>query len=228
MEAFYRAEQTAWERLATEAGKIEVSLYRKLRDLPAEGRLSVVIQPSVNINPEIRAKVAELRKRYPLVAANLILSDEQLLGGGTIASDMPATDKAEPAIAIAPSKPEPRVPSEQDAAFRLQAEAFFTALGQLRLEAVQESVKAIEAALAAMSVKPSGEPDGHMVRAELTAKEVEALVVLKAVETIFEHMTAEPAIGFGREPASSTLLKATDAVKRQSTEASVVNSLPRG
>ncbi|MBT9133304.1 MAG: hypothetical protein DDT38_00025 [Firmicutes bacterium] len=228
MEAFYRAEQTAWERLAIEAGKIELSLYRKLRDLPAEVRLSVVIQPSVNINPEIRTKVAELRKKYPLVAANLTLSDEQLLRGGTIASDLPATDKAEPAIAIAPSKPEPRVPSEQDAAFRLQAEAFFTAVGQLRLEAVQESIKAIEAALAALSVKPSGEPEGHMVRAELTAEEIESLASLTEVETIFEHMTVEPAIGFGREPASSTPLKATDAVKLQSTEASVVSSVPRG
>ncbi len=228
MEAFYKAEQAAWEQLAEEAGKIEVGLYRRLKDLPAGTRVSVVIQPSIKISQEIRAKMAELRTRHPLVAKGLTLSDEQLLGEGGVASDMPVTAKAEPAITIAPSPSPPRVPSEQDAAYRQQAEAFFTALGQLRLEAVRESVKAIEIALTAKGVKPTTEPGGQVVRAELTAKEIEAIASLDAVNTIFEHMTAEPAPGFGREPASSTQLKATDAVKRQATEASVVSSLPRG
>lgn len=227
MEAFHQAEQAAWEKLAAEAGKTEVSLYRRLRDLPAEARLSVVIQPSVKISQEIRVKLAELRAKYPMLAKGLALSDEQLLGGGGVASDLPTTAKAEPAIAIAPSPPQPRVPSEQDTAYRLQAEAFFNALGQLRLEAVRESVKAIEAALTAMGAEPSTEPGGEVVTAKLTAKEVESIASLDAVVAIYEQMTAEPAMGFRQEPAASTPLKATDAVHRQSTEANVVSSFSR-
>jgi len=228
MEKFYQAEQTAWELLAAEAGKIEVSLYRKLRDLSKEVRLSVVLQPSAKITPELRAKIAELRAKYPLFAANLSLSDEQLLGGGAMASDMPATNKAEPAIAIEPNRLAPRLSPEQEKAYRLQAEAFFAAIGTLRMEAILESAKTIETTLADMRVTHEVDTNGQFVKAELTAEEIRSMAAVNAVSAVYEHAITLPATSFGREPAPGTTLKTSDAAIRQSTEASVVSAVPAG
>jgi hypothetical protein len=227
MEKFYQTEQTAWELLAAEAGKIEVSLYHKLRDLSKEVRLSVVLQPSVKVTPELRVKIAGLRAKYPLVAANLSLSDEQLLGGGAMASDMPATNKAEPAIAIEPNRP-PRLPPEQEKTYRLQAEAFFAAIGTLRMEAILESAKTIETTLADMRVNHEVDTTGQFVKAELTAEEIRSMASLDAVQAVYEHAITLPATSFGREPVPGTTLKTSDAAIRQSTEASVVSAVPAG
>ncbi len=211
-ERFFAAEnalaEREWERLRAEAGKLDVSLYLKLKKVGPGDEVSVWIQPSPVITDGLRAQFAALKAKCPQVAGDLNLED---LFGHARASILPAIGRAistEVTVAVEPvpgsttagsagsgssgqatGDPSPRkpgadiIPGEE---YWQEYETFWQALEEIQVNAMAPSLADIKAAFEDMGAtyKESGNP----LSADLTAAEIQALAALPAVSVILEDM----------------------------------------
>jgi hypothetical protein len=82
-----------WERLRAEAGKLDVSLYLKLKSLPSGEKVTVWLYPAHVITDGIRAQFAALKQKYPGMGEGLDLDALFMTcAQGYIARDLIACD----------------------------------------------------------------------------------------------------------------------------------------
>lgn len=212
MEPYFMAEYTLadqeWDRLSKEAGKLDVSLYRKLLKLTASDTVKVSIQPTLVITAEIKAKFEALKTKYPKIFAEMNISLEDFLGitsgsavqgrtmiatdggKGSTGSSTPDAGVSSPAkdtILVDPARPtdKPGEVPQYDEKYWEEYNAFWTDMEQLRVMAMAESLASIGAALKDMGVTYAD--NNYYVGAELTSEQIRAIAEHNAVSTIYEE-----------------------------------------
>jgi hypothetical protein len=213
MEPYFTEEaalaEQEWARLRQEAGKLDVSLYRKLLTLAATESVKVTIHPALTITAEVEAQFAILQDQYPRVFAEMNIELGQFLDGTWGAAGegkvMPAMDcvvgyatTVTPAVSVDPpvrtplgDDPVPPVPPEKsDSQYNEQYwqeyNAFWAGMEQLRLMTMADSLREISAALEDMGVAYTG--TDYYISAELTATQVRAIAEHQAVGVVYEEL----------------------------------------
>ncbi|MDP2871383.1 MAG: hypothetical protein Q8P31_02450 [Bacillota bacterium] len=211
-ERFFAAEnalaEREWERLRAEAGKLDVSLYLKLKKVAPDEKVAVWIQPSPVITDGLRAQFAALKAKYPNAAGDMNLED---LFGYARASILPAIGRAistEATVAVEPvpgsttegsvgsgssgqatGAPPPQKPgadTKPDEEHWREYEAFWQGLGEIQVKAMAPSLADIKAALEDLGA--AYKDSGNSLTADLTAAGIQALAALPAVSAILEDM----------------------------------------
>ena len=211
MEPYFTAEYTLaeqeWERLRQEAGKLDVSLYRKLLNLASPEKVKVSLQPTLVITAEIRAQFAALKTKFPKVFAevNLNLDDffgnnqgAMLYGRVMMASDGEgSTSSATPDAAVSyPAKDsilvDPARPNEKPGEeikyseeYWQEYNAFWAALEELRVHAMAGSLASIGSALKEMGITYTD--NGYSLVAELSVEQIKTMAEHAAVVAIYEE-----------------------------------------
>ncbi|KAF0196622.1 MAG: hypothetical protein FD169_875 [Bacillota bacterium] len=211
MEPYFTAEYTLaeqeWERLRQEAGKLDVSLYRKLLKLESSDKVKVSLQPILVITAEIRAQFAALKTKYPKVFAEVNLNLDDLFGntyGATVSSrvmmandgvgstgsatpDAAVSYPAKDSIVVDPARPsdKPREEIKYSEEYWQEYNAFWSELEQLRVQAMSGSLASIGSVLTEMGVTYID--NGYSVVAELSAEQIKTMAEHAAVVTIYEE-----------------------------------------
>jgi|GEM_PF-1376514 len=211
-EALFAAEQEIavreWERLSREAGKVDVSLYRRLLAAAATDVFPVWIVPVPVIDDEVRAAFEELKAAYPRIAADRGVTLEGVLfpqHAETLPFPMPflgaadtpvaVTDPAPPTIGStrpAPTTDKPgggtepavREPALDDEYWRESA-AFWEGVEEIRAMAVAGSLEELGAALDEMGVAYENQQTG--LSAEMTSAQINAIAGSPHVAAIWEN-----------------------------------------
>ena len=93
MDSYFLADSTKaeaeWERLRKEAGKLDVSLYSKLKTMAAGDKVKVIIYPAFIETAALQAQYEALKARYPEFAKDLPKLSE-IFSGGYYAITLPA------------------------------------------------------------------------------------------------------------------------------------------
>jgi len=196
MEPYFSAENTLaqqeWERLSKEAGKLDVSLYRKLQKIASSETVNVSFQPTVVITAEIVSHFNALKTKYPKVFTEVKINLEDLLGVGQVSagySRMPliaVSMTPAPRTDAAPPVEKPGAEIRQDDEYWKQQSAFWSEIEQLRVLATAGSMESIKADLETMGVSYTAQ--GTAVVAELTAMQVNEVAKLAAVAAVYEHI----------------------------------------
>lgn len=211
MEPYFTAEYTLaeqeWERLRQEAGKLDVSLYRKLLKRASSEKVKVSLQPTLVITAEIRAQFAALKTKYPKVFAEVNLNLDDFFGntqGGAaygrvmIANDaVGSTGSATPDAAVSyPAKDsvlvDPARPNEKPGEEIKYSEEywqeyndFWSELERLRVLALADSLASIGSALKEMGITYTD--NGYSLVAELSPEQIKTMAEQAAVVTIYEE-----------------------------------------
>lgn len=212
MEPFFSAEsqlaQQEWERLRKEAGKLDVSLYRRLQGLPAAEKVSVSIQPTPVETDDLKAQFAALKKKYPELTSGMELShilpsygyDLPIIrdGGGSSSSGSAGYAVPEGDAAVSYAVPEPQVdpalpvektapsilPIMPDEKYQQEYAAMWKQLEQICLQAVTPSLSTIKKTLDSMGI--TYENNGASIEADLTAEQINNIANLSAVSAVYE------------------------------------------
>ena len=210
MEPYFTAEyilaEQEWERLRQEAGKLDVSLYRKLLKLASSDKVKVFLQPTVVISAEIGAHFAALKTKYPKISAEVNLNLEDFFntqgatlygrvmmasdGAASIGSSTPDAAVNYPpkdSIVVDPARPTEK-PGEEikySEEYWQEYNAFWSALEGLRVQAMAGSIASIGSALKDMGITYTD--NGYAVVAELSAEQIKTMAEHAAVATIFEE-----------------------------------------
>jgi hypothetical protein len=194
-ESYFVAERVLqereWERLRLEAGKLDVSLYLKLKGVAASEKITVWIHPAAVVTETIRARFAAIKAKYPKIAEGLELADLLSYARAYI---MPAVGRdvivpegsggtAEPGV-VEPGKTEP-APVPEDEYWREYSE-FWQQIEELRAQAVAPSLAAIRSALEDNGI--AYREEGTAVTADMTAGQIRAIAELPPVEAIYEYV----------------------------------------
>jgi hypothetical protein len=212
MEPYFLAEYTLadqeWERLSKEAGKLDVSLYRKLLELKATDIVKVSIQPTLVVTAEMTKQFEALKVKYPKIFAEMNISLENFLGitsgaaiqGGTIVAtdggkgstgsstpDAGGSSPAKDTILIDPARPtdKPGEVPQHDEKYWQEYNAFWTDMEQLRVAAMAESLSSIGNALNDMGAAYAD--NNYYIGAELTSEQIRAIAEHSAVASIYEE-----------------------------------------
>ncbi len=215
MEAYFVAEeklaQKEWERLSKEAGKLDVSLYRKLKGLSSTEKISVWIQPTPVETEELKVQFAALKEKYPEFTKSMELNDilyaryaidlplYDTRGGGVSSSEgsdggpVPSGDEAVSYIVLDdktdPAQSRERIEAEilpimPEEEYRQEYSSFWEELEQIRLQAVIPSLETIKETLDGMGITYSDNETSLV--ADLTVAQIHEIVELAAVSTVFE------------------------------------------
>ena len=205
--AEYTLAEQEWERLRQEAGKLDVSLYRKLLKLASSEKIKVSLQPTLVITAEIRAQFAALKTKYPKVFSEVNLNLDDFFGntyGATMyGRDMMANDgvgstgSATPdaavsyppkdSIVVDPARPNEK-PGEEirySEEYWQEYNAFWSALEELRVQAMSGSLASIGSALKEMGITYTD--NGYSLVAELSPEQIRTMAEHAAVVAIYEE-----------------------------------------
>lgn len=240
MDQYYEAErrlaQQEWERLQREAGKLDVSLYQKLRGMSASEIISVWIKPMPVETEALNVEFAALQKKYPELSKGMtltgILSDTygyavpdirdgsassgQGVSGYTIEVPDGAELSDEKALYSSPMDI-PVTDIAPDENYRQEFSAFWEELEQIRLLAAAPSLADIRASLVGMGVTYTD--NGTSISADLSVAQIREMAELPSVASVFEeyYTTMEDDLLFrGSAPNEKTAELAADASEIQS------------
>lgn len=226
MEGYWAAEQALaereWERLRQEAGKLDVSLYRKLLTLPAGEKLTVWVHPAPVVTDELLAQFAALQAKYPKVApgaklADLLANDYAqilpavMMDGGQGGAAPPTTGKTTPAqspegTTFAPdqnrSATDAGLITRMDDEYWRDQAAFWQEFEAIRLHALTPSMAALREAMAGMDMAYTDKETS--LTADLTAAQIRAVGDLRCVSTVHEDQVFHALGGEGSVLRGST------------------------
>ncbi|MBS4024992.1 MAG: hypothetical protein KGZ96_04875 [Clostridia bacterium] len=220
MESFFYAEgllaNQEWERLRKEAGKLDVSLYRKLQGLSASEKVSVWILPTPVETEEVRKQFAALKEKYPEHTMGMELGEilfngygysygydlaipETGVGGVSPAegSSGYAGPGGDAAVSYAvPNPAELKRPLEQpdvrilpimpNDEYWQEYNDMWEELKQIRLQAAIPSLASIKGTLDKMGI--THRENAGSVVADLTVSQIHDIAKLPAVAAVFEEM----------------------------------------
>lgn len=190
-ESYFTAERQLaagrWERLRLEAGKLDVSLYLKVKELVPSERVAVCLYPTPVISEAISTRFDAIRQNYPEFTEGIELTDLLsvrigLVGPDGVATDLPLPRAAEPEGVEPAYRPED---GERWEEYRREYSAFSEQIEQLRADAAAASLSAIESALEETAV--AFREEGSALVADLTAGEIRALAELPSVAMISQY-----------------------------------------
>jgi hypothetical protein len=202
MDSYYAAErrlaEQEWERLRREAGKLDVSLYRKLLGLSATDIVNVWIQPTPVETADLNEQFAALKEKYPDHTTGMKLSEIlfygyaiDLRGGGVsspdagVSSSYAVPDMAEPTLPLEKPGAEIRPMPMPNDDYWQEYNAMWEELEQIRQQAVIPSLEIIKDYLNGIGV--AFNDNGSLVAAGLTVSQIHEIAELPAVSTVFEE-----------------------------------------
>ena len=217
MEPYYLAEnllaEQEWARWRSEAGKLEVSLYRRLKGMAATDEVTVLLMPTPVITDALQEQFDTLKAKYPQIGEHLELEDVLFNSyGHGHAFPMPyIRDEAVPPDqgvsshggtigSVAPAKPQsidgapPNVIVDQapgiepyfyDEEYWEPYQSFWRAVDEIREQAVSASLSDISATLDDLGVTYSNRSTA--IEALITVEQVDQIADLDAVSNIMEH-----------------------------------------
>jgi hypothetical protein len=202
-EAEWRLAEREWEKLRQEAGKLDVSLFSRIKGLPGNEKIHVWVMAKPVVTEEIIEKFEELLKKYPEQTQGFDISiminegfgyDLPYNRGGGVSSSMgiyggvkeaitdssPATDGGRAPI----EKPLVELSPISEEYWKLYDE-MWRELEKLKHEAVTPSLNKIKSALNEMELTYT--EYNVALAVELTVSQLKDLAELEEVLAVFEY-----------------------------------------
>jgi hypothetical protein len=204
-----RLAQAAWEQLVREAGKLDVNLYQKLKEVAVNEKLKVMIVPLFVETPELTARYNALKAEYPEYSKDMLTLTEMFgnIGygiqrpelaitdgpavsypaGKRVAVDLPAVDGGGSTPVFEGSAGKAIYRGEQPTdEYWAKYREFYGKLEAIRIDGLQASLAVIKSMLTAMNI--AFENQHAIITAELAENQIEEIADLDAVQTVYEEM----------------------------------------